>query len=39
MMPHPERTHRTVQMSWAPATLGEDAPWMRMVRNARRWLG
>jgi hypothetical protein len=39
MMPHPERTHRTVQMSWAPATLGEDAPWMRMFRNARRWLG
>jgi phosphoribosylformylglycinamidine synthase len=38
-MPHPERTHRTVQMSWAPATLGEDAPWMRMFRNARRWLG
>jgi len=39
MMPHPERTARTVQMSWAPATLGEDAPWMRMFRNARVWLG
>ncbi|MBL8448066.1 MAG: phosphoribosylformylglycinamidine synthase [Zoogloeaceae bacterium] len=39
LMPHPERTHRTVQMSWAPAGLGEDAPWMRMFRNARRWVG
>ncbi|MBK9616521.1 MAG: phosphoribosylformylglycinamidine synthase [Uliginosibacterium sp.] len=39
MMPHPERCRRTVQMSWAPAGLGEDSPWMRMFRNARRWLG
>ncbi len=39
MMPHPERTFRTVQMSWHPAHLGEDSPWMRMFRNARRWLG
>ena len=39
MMPHPERTARTVQMSWYPPNLGEDSPWMRMFRNARRWLG
>ncbi|MDO6386860.1 phosphoribosylformylglycinamidine synthase [Uliginosibacterium sp. 31-12] len=39
MMPHPERCRRTVQMSWAPTTLGEDSPWMRMFRNARVWLG
>ena len=39
MMPHPERCRRTVQMSWAPETLGEDSPWMRMFRNARKWLG
>jgi phosphoribosylformylglycinamidine synthase len=39
MMPHPERCRRTVQMSWAPAGLGEDSPWMRMFRNARRWVG
>ncbi|GAB4057545.1 phosphoribosylformylglycinamidine synthase [Uliginosibacterium sediminicola] len=39
MMPHPERCRRTVQMSWAPASLGEDSPWMRMFRNARVWLG
>ncbi|MCB1890235.1 MAG: phosphoribosylformylglycinamidine synthase [Rhodocyclaceae bacterium] len=39
MMPHPERTSRTVQMSWAPDWLGEDSPWQRMFRNGRRWLG
>lgn len=39
MMPHPERCRRSVQMSWAPASLGEDSPWMRMFRNARVWLG
>jgi phosphoribosylformylglycinamidine synthase len=38
MMPHPERTFRTSQMSWHPAHLGEDSPWLRMFRNARRWL-
>lgn len=39
MMPHPERVYRTVQMSWHPDDLGEDSPWMRMFRNARRWVG
>jgi phosphoribosylformylglycinamidine synthase len=39
LMPHPERVRRTVQMSWQPPGLGEDSPWMRMFRNARRWLG
>jgi phosphoribosylformylglycinamidine synthase len=39
MMPHPERVFRTIQMSWRPPGLGEDSPWMRMFRNARRWLG
>lgn len=38
LMPHPERVHRTVQYSWMPAGLGEDSPWMRMFRNARRWV-
>ncbi len=37
VMPHPERVRRTVQMSWQPPGLGEDSPWMRMFRNARRW--
>jgi phosphoribosylformylglycinamidine synthase len=39
LMPHPERVFRTVQMSWQPPGLGEDSPWMRIFRNARRWVG
>jgi phosphoribosylformylglycinamidine synthase len=39
LMPHPERVFRSVQMSWHPEQWGEDSPWMRMFRNARRWLG
>jgi phosphoribosylformylglycinamidine synthase len=39
VMPHPERVFRTVQMSWAPDRTAEDSPWMRMFRNARRWVG
>ncbi|TXH14952.1 MAG: phosphoribosylformylglycinamidine synthase [Gammaproteobacteria bacterium] len=43
MMPHPERTARTLQMSWAPQWLVTDSPdaspWLRMFRNARLWLG
>jgi len=39
VMPHPERVRRSVQMSWQPPGLGEDSPWMRMFRNARRWVG
>jgi phosphoribosylformylglycinamidine synthase len=43
MMPHPERTARTLQMSWAPQWLVQDSPdaspWLRMFRNARVWLG
>ena len=38
MMPHPERVFRTVQHSWHPDDWGEDAPWMRMFRNARLWI-
>jgi phosphoribosylformylglycinamidine synthase len=38
LMPHPERTRRTVQNSWHPRQWGEDGPWMRMFRNARVWL-
>jgi phosphoribosylformylglycinamidine synthase len=39
LMPHPERVHRSVQMSWHPAEWGEDSPWLRMFRNARVWVG
>ena len=38
MMPHPERVFRAVQNSWYPADWAEDAPWMRMFRNARVWV-
>ncbi len=38
MMPHPERVFRSVQHSWAPAQWAEDGGWMRLFRNARRWL-
>ena len=39
MMPHPERTIRTVSNSWHPDDWGEDSPWMRAFRNARKALG
>jgi phosphoribosylformylglycinamidine synthase len=39
LMPHPERVFRTVQNSWHPPEWGEDGPWLRMFRNARRWIG
>jgi phosphoribosylformylglycinamidine synthase len=39
MMPHPERVFRTVTNSWAPGDWGEDGGWLRLFRNARRWLG
>jgi len=39
LMPHPERVHRSAQMSWHPADWGDASPWMRMFRNARVWLG
>lgn len=39
MMPHPERVFRSVQYSWRPDDWKEDAPWMRLFRNARAWVG
>jgi len=39
LMPHPERTPRTINLSWAPAGWPEDSPWLRMFRNARAWVG
>jgi len=38
-MPHPERVYRTVQNSWYPRAAGQDSGWMRIFRNARRWVG
>ncbi len=39
LMPHPERVFRHAQMSWTPGSPGEPSPWLRMFRNARRWVG
>lgn len=39
LMPHPERTLRSVNLSWAPREWSDDSPWMRMFRNARTWVG
>jgi phosphoribosylformylglycinamidine synthase len=39
MMPHPERVHRTVSLSWHPPDWGEDSPWMQLFYNARTWVG
>jgi len=38
MMPHPERLFRSCQHSWHPPDWGEEGPWLRLFRNARRWL-
>ena len=38
MMPHPERVFRTVQNSWHPDEWGEDGAWMRIFRNARKFV-
>ena len=38
MMPHPERIFRSVQNSWQSPEWGEYGPWMRIFRNARKWL-
>ncbi|TCK43429.1 phosphoribosylformylglycinamidine synthase [Paraburkholderia sp. BL8N3] len=40
LMPHMERVHRNVQMSWTPEDWTTDAsPWLRAFQNARRWIG
>ncbi|GGD51519.1 phosphoribosylformylglycinamidine synthase [Caballeronia grimmiae] len=40
LMPHMERVHRNVQMSWTPDDWTTDAsPWLRVFQNARRFMG
>ena len=39
MMPHPERVFRNVQMSWTSGDRSDLSPWMRIWRNARKWVG
>ncbi|GAA4999461.1 phosphoribosylformylglycinamidine synthase [Pseudoluteimonas lycopersici] len=38
LMPHPERTPRSANLSWAPRDWPSDSPWLRMFRNARAWV-
>ncbi len=37
-MPHPERSTRYLQNSWRPDGAGEYSGWMRLFRNARRFV-
>ncbi|HZO23700.1 MAG TPA: phosphoribosylformylglycinamidine synthase [Steroidobacteraceae bacterium] len=37
-MPHPERSFRYAQNSWHPHDVGEYSGWMRLFRNARRFV-
>lgn len=43
LMPHPERVFRIAQHSWHPqqsrSRTHDDGPWIRLFRNARRWVG
>ena len=39
MMPHPERNFRALQHSWKPEEWTEDGAWLRMFRNARKFIG
>jgi phosphoribosylformylglycinamidine synthase len=38
MMPHPERVFRNIQMSWTSGDLNAHSPWMRIWRNARKFV-
>jgi phosphoribosylformylglycinamidine synthase len=38
LMPHPERVFRNLQLSWSGGDESAPSPWLRMFRNARRWL-
>jgi phosphoribosylformylglycinamidine synthase len=38
MMPHPERIFRAVNNSWKPDTWQEDGAWLRIFRNARKFV-
>ncbi|KWT97743.1 MULTISPECIES: phosphoribosylformylglycinamidine synthase [unclassified Variovorax] len=39
LMPHPERVFRNIQMSWTSGDRSALSPWMRIWRNARKWVG
>ncbi len=39
LMPHPERNFRAIQHSWKPEDWDQDGAWLRMFRNARKFIG
>lgn len=39
IMPHPERSFLTRQLSWHPEGWSDESPWMQMFYNARAWVG
>ncbi|HYD75540.1 phosphoribosylformylglycinamidine synthase [Ramlibacter sp.] len=39
MMPHAERAFRNIQMSWTGGDKSDFSPWLRIWRNARKWVG
>lgn len=39
LMPHPERVHRTVSLSYHPDDWADESPWMAMFHQARAWCG
>ncbi|AEG93126.1 phosphoribosylformylglycinamidine synthase [Ramlibacter tataouinensis] len=39
MMPHAERVFRNIQMSWSGGDVNGASPWLRIWRNARKWVG
>lgn len=43
LMPHPERTIMADAASYVPLevveNLGQFGPWIKLFRNARRWVG
>ena len=38
IMPHPERTFLTQQLSWHPQDWSGPSPWFKMFQNAREWV-
>lgn len=38
LMPHPERSFRSIQLSWHPADWGEHSPWFHLFENAVRFV-
>ncbi len=39
VMPHAERVFRNIQMSWTGGDKSATSPWLRIWRNARKWVG